>query len=323
MRETKNIILQTLFLIFISCSVSSIAYSQKKIKTIIIDPGHGGRDPGASGEYEGTLGSHEKNITLAIGLKVVQNLKSLLPKTKIIPTRTEDITQTVREKAKFANDNKGDLFVSIHADNVTLKTGSRIIGYHTEHYTTVTYKGKGRHKKKILNHHTREVPTREYYKIPTTRKGTSSMIFTAGRTNIKIKAMENSDIFETEQNDSSLNINYESPEWKASALLYTQLYFKKSYILGTLIQKEVADMGRVDDGVWQREKGIWVLQATQMPAVLVETGFIANYEDERYLNSEKGQDEIASAIARAIVKYKDQVENPQAAPRSDSGGGTK
>ena len=323
MRETKNIILQTLFLIFISCSVSSIAYSQKKIKTIIIDPGHGGKFIGAQGEYEGTLGSMEKNITLAIGLKVVEDLKKLLPKTKVLPTRTSDITQDPREKARFANDNKGDLFVSIHADAVDLKRGSRIIGYHTEQYSTISYKGKGRHKKKIVTHHSHEVPTREYFKIPTNRKGTSTLIFQAGRTNIKLKAMENSDIFETEQNDSSLNINYESPEWKASALLYTQLYFKKSYILGTLVQREIAEMGREDGKVWQREKGIWVLQATQMPAILVETGFIANYEDERYLNSEKGQDEIAAAIARAIVKYKDQVENPQAAPRSDSAGGTK
>ncbi len=73
-------------------------------------------------------------------------------------------------------------------------------------------------------------------------------------------------------------------------------------------------MGRDDLGVWQRQKGIWVLQATQMPAVLVETGFIANYEDERYLNSEDGQQEIAEAIAKGLKKYKEQVENPKLLP---------
>ena len=124
--------------------------------------------------------------------------------------------------------------------------------------------------------------------------------------------MENSEmVFETEQNDSSLNINYDSPEWKANALLYTQLYFKKSYKLASAIQQEIADMGREDLGVWQRQKGIWVLQATQMPAILIETGFIANPEDERYLNSEEGQQEIAEAIAKGVKKYKEQVENPQ------------
>ena len=318
MNPTKIFVL--FFILIITSATSFTTYAQvpKKIKTIIVDPGHGGSDRGAFGEYEGTLGSSEKNITLAIGMKLVDELQRILPKTKIIPTRTTDITQSVREKAKFANENHGDLFVCIHADAVTLKTGSRIIGYHTEEYSTVSYKGKGRKKKKIVTHHSHEVPTRQYFKIPTSRKGTSTLIFTAGRTNIKIKAMENSDLlFDTEQNDSSLNINYDSPEWKASALLYTQLYFKKSYKLGTLVQNEIAGMGREDLGVWQREKGIWVLQATSMPAVLIETGFIANYDDERYLNSEKGQTEIAQAIARAVVKYKEQVENPQVAIKRD------
>ena len=131
--------------------------------------------------------------------------------------------------------------------------------------------------------------------------------------------MENSDILlMPDENDSSLDINYNSPEWKANALLYTQNYFKKSYKLGSLIQDEITNMGRENLGVWQREKGIWVLQATQMPAVLIETGFITTPEDERYLNSEKGQQEIAEAIARAIIKYKDQVENPKTSTQPDS-----
>ena len=55
-----------------------------------------------------------------------------------------------------------------------------------------------------------------------------------------------------------------------------------------------------------------MLHATQMPAVLIETGFIANYDDERYLNSEKGQQEIAEAITKALIKYRNLVENPKA-----------
>lgn len=286
----------------------------KKIRTIIVDAGHGGSDNGARGEYEGTLGSFEKNITLAISLKLVEELKRLMPGVKIIPTRTTDIYQPVKQKAQIANDNKGDLFVCIHADAVTLKTGSRIIGYRTENYTTATFKGKGKKKKKIVTHHTREVPIREYFKIPTTRKGTSTLIFSADRTNQKIHAMQESDLmFETES-DSTVEINYDSPEWKASALLYTQNYFKKSYKLGTMVQREIGEMGRSDLGVWQREKGIWVLQATQMPAILIETGFVSNPEDERYLNSEEGQQAIALAIAKALVKYKQQVENPPSVP---------
>lgn len=282
----------------------------KKIKTIIVDPGHGGSDAGARGEYEGTLGSLEKNITLAISLKLVDELKKQLPGVNIIPTRTTDVFNSVKEKAKFANDNHGDLFVCIHADAVNLKTGSRILGYREERYTTVKYVGKGKKRKKIVTPHTREVPIRQYFKIPTTRKGTSTLILAAHKTGAKIKALEESDMqFETSANDSTADINYDSPEWKASALIYTQNYLKRSYQLATNVQEEVEATGRNNLGVWQRQIGLWVLQATQMPAVLIETGFIANYDDERYLNSEAGQQEIAEAITRAIIKYKNQVES--------------
>lgn len=287
----------------------------KKIKTIIVDPGHGGSDAGARGEYEGTLGSLEKNITLAISLKLVDELKKQLPGINIIPTRTTDVFNSVKEKAKFANDNHGDLFVCIHADAVNLKTGSRILGYREERYNTVKYVGKGKKRKKIVTPHTREVPIRQYFKIPTTRKGTSTLILAAHKTGAKIKALEESDMqFETSDNDSTADINYDSPEWKASALLYTQNYFKRSYQLATNVQEEVEATGRNNLGVWQRQIGLWVLQATQMPAVLIETGFIANYDDERYLNSEKGQQEIAEAITRAIIKYKNQVESGGSTP---------
>jgi N-acetylmuramoyl-L-alanine amidase len=292
--------------------LNSLAQAPKKIRTIIVDAGHGGTATGAHATNEGSMGTYEKNITLAISNKLVAELRKQMPETKIVPTRTTDITQPNKDKARIANENRGDLFICIHADALNLKTGSRIIGYKTETYTTTKYVGKGKKKKKIVTPHQREVAIKQYYKIPTTRKGTSTLIFAARKTNDKIKAMENSDIpFETDANDSSLNINYNSPEWKASALLYTQNYFKKSYKLGSLIQEEISKTGRENLGVWQRHDGIWVLQATQMPAVLIETGFITTPEDERYLNSEKGQQEIAEAITKAIIKYKDQVENPK------------
>ena len=306
------------FVLLFSC-LNISGQAPKKIRTIIVDAGHGGTKPGAHAENEGSMGSYEKNITLAISNKLVAELKKQLQGVQIIPTRTTDIYQDVREKARIANSYHGDLFVCIHADALDLKTGSRIIGYRTETYTTTKYIGKGRHKKKVVTPHQREVPIKQYFKISTTRKGTSTLIFAARKTNDKIKAMENSDILlMPDENDSSLDINYNSPEWKANALLYTQNYFKKSYKLGSLIQDEITNMGRENLGVWQREKGIWVLQATQMPAVLIETGFITTPEDERYLNSEKGQQEIAEAIARAIIKYKDQVENPKTSTQPDS-----
>ena len=76
---------------------------------------------GLRGEYEGSLDSKEKNITLAISMKLVDELKKQLPRYRIIPTRTTDIFQNPKEKAQIANDNHGDLFVCIHADAVNLK----------------------------------------------------------------------------------------------------------------------------------------------------------------------------------------------------------
>ncbi|MGN6267260.1 MAG: N-acetylmuramoyl-L-alanine amidase family protein [Ginsengibacter sp.] len=298
------------------------SYSQapRKIKTIIIDPGHGGQDHGAKGEYEGTLGSYEKDITLAISMKLVADLKEAMPDVNIIPTRTTDMFMSVHEKAKFANDHHGDLFVCIHADAVDLKTGSRIVGYKNETYYTHHYVGKGKSRKKVRTKHTRQVAIREYYKIPTSRKGTSTLILAARQTNDKIKALEEGDLgFNTDDDDSTANVNYDSPEYKASALLYSQNYFRKSYQLASLVQEAVAkETSRPDLGVWQRQKGLWVLHATQMPAILIETGFVANYDDERYLNSEKGQEEIAKAITNALVKYRNMVENPKSVANASS-----
>lgn len=316
--EKKTFFLKTFlqFMSILACSLFLIsttinAQGVKKIKTIIIDPGHGGSQTGAVGEYEGTLGLVEKNVTLAISMKLVSELKKLMPDVNIIPTRTTDITQSVTEKAQFANDNHGDLFVSIHADAVTLKTGSRITGYRAETYTTTKYLGKGKKRKKIVTKHTREVPVKEYFKMPIARKGTSTLILVARETQRKVRALENVDMqYQTDEADSSLNVNYDSPEWKATALLYSQRFFKKSYMLATDVQEEIAKTGRNDLGVWQRAEGLWVLHATQMPAILIETGFLANYDDERYLASDKGQQEIAEAIARAIVRYRSQVELP-------------
>lgn len=310
-RIPQNILKRlVLMLVFIApfCITNHLQAQAKKLKTVIIDPGHGGHDTGAHGEYEGTLGSKEKDITLAISLKLVAELKKQMPELNVIPTRTTDVFMSVHEKAKFANDHGGDLFISIHADAVELKTGSRIVGYQKKTYHTTKYVGKGKSRKKVVTKHTKEVPIKEYYKIPTSRKGTSTLILVARQAADKVKALENSDMYITDTEDSTTNINYESPEWKASAILYSQKYFRRSYQLANNVQDEIGKTGRNNLGVWQRKIGLWVLHATQMPAILIETGFIANYDDERYLNSEKGQQEIAEAITRAVMKYRDQIE---------------
>ena len=92
--------------------------------------------------------------------------------------------------------------------------------------------------------------------------------------------------------------------------LKTQQYFDRSFNLANTIEDEFVKAGRISRGAKQRnEKGIWVLQAVAMPAVLVETGFISNAEEEDYLNSPEGQTEVAQCIVNAIKRYRYSLEN--------------
>ena len=299
------------------CVISPAAFSQqvKKLKTIIVDAGHGGNDVGAVGQYENSLRSKEKDVTLAISKKLVAELKKQMPEVNVVPTRTTDVFQDPREKAKIANDNKGDLFLCIHADSGPLKTGRRQIGSKTVTRYKVTYKGKGKKKKKISTPYTVVEPVYEYFKLPLTRSGTSVWIFAAHKTSDKLKAImqeagETEGEFEIESGADSTytGVDYTTPEGKMIAQVYAKRYQEKSDRIATMVNEEVDKTGRAALGVNQRQKGIWVLQATNMPAILIETGFINNPDDETYLNSEKGQQELAEAITKAVQRYKAQME---------------
>jgi len=296
------------------------AQSPKLVRTIIVDAGHGGdRDPGAIGQYENSLRSKEKDVTLAIALKLVEELKRQLPGVKVVPTRTTDIYQSPTEKARIANEFHGDLFLCIHADSGPLKHGKREIGKRTVTRYKITYTGKGKKRKKVKTAYEVEEPVYEHFKMPLTRSGTSVWIFGAHKTSAKIAAiMGEEENFEIEAGsvDSAENkFDFNSPQGRILANIYATRYQVRSDRLATLVNDEVENTGRAALGVNQRQVGIWVLQATNMPAILVETGFINNPEDERYINSEKGQQELAEAITKAVKRYKAQVEsaNPSAA----------
>jgi N-acetylmuramoyl-L-alanine amidase len=99
-----------------------------------------------------------------------------------------------------------------------------------------------------------------------------------------------------------------SPEARIRAQLYEKKYFANSAYLATLIQNEFVKAGRVNEGVQQRDVGLWVLEATGMPSVLVETGYLTNQEEEEYLNSKEGQNEVVRNIVDALKGYKDKLE---------------
>ena len=302
----------SLFLYFLLTSITLPAQTAKKLKTIIVDAGHGGSDVGAVGQYGGSLRSKEKDITLAISKKLVAVLQRELPDVTTIPTRTTDIFQNVNEKARIANQHKGDLFICIHADSGPLKTARRKTGTRqVTHYKT-KYVGKGKKKKKVVTAKKVEEPVYQYYKLPLQRSGTSVWIFASHKTSDKLKAIiDNEEEFniEVDEADSaSNNVDFNSPEMKPIVAIYAKRVQEKSVRVGMLVEEEVAKTGRQTYGLNQRQVGIRVLQSTNMPAILIETGFINNEEDERYLNSEKGQQELAESIASAVKRYRQALE---------------
>lgn len=314
MLKTKVQYFFCLTMLLSSLTIPTLAQTPKKLRTIVVDAGHGGSDAGATGQYENSLRSKEKDVTLAISLKVVAELKRQLPELNVVPTRTTDIYQNPNEKARLANEYKGDLFLCIHADSGPLKQGKRQVGSRMVTRYKVTYTGKGKRKKKKSTPYQVMEPVFEYYKLPLKARGTSVYIFAAHKTSAKLKAiMDEVGEFEIESTDgdSSYNpIDFSSPGYKTIAQIYAKRYQEKSDLLASLVNDEIDRTGRAALGVNQRQVGIAVLQATNMPAILVETGFINNPEDEQYINSERGQQELAEAITLAVVRYKEQLENP-------------
>lgn len=126
-----------IFLLIIFTSLFSNIYSQDEnnysINTVVIDPGHGGRDAGASGKI-----AKEKNIALAIALKLGTYIEENFPDVKVIYTRTEDVFIPLNERAEIANKNKADLFISIH-----LNGNKNIRAFGTETYVMGIHKTDG------------------------------------------------------------------------------------------------------------------------------------------------------------------------------------
>ncbi|HEX2976911.1 MAG TPA: N-acetylmuramoyl-L-alanine amidase, partial [Bacteroidales bacterium] len=120
--HTINIYSTGILIIFFAFSLftaSSYASNDDKKWVIVIDPGHGGKDPGSIGSF-----TKEKNINLAIALKTGKYLEENIKNVKVIYTRNDDSTVDLLERPKIANRNKADLFISIHSNWWKLKTVS-------------------------------------------------------------------------------------------------------------------------------------------------------------------------------------------------------
>lgn len=286
-------------------SFKKIDPPQKVLKTIVIDAGHGIM---ANGGYNGARGkySYEDEICLAISKKLIAQVSKEFPNVKIVETRPTKYITGLHERADMANQNRGDLFVSIHVNAMPNIQKKEFVGYKTEVY----YTGKGKKRKK----HTRKVAKYNYYEVPnTTTKGTQTYIWGAHKSEDKeIAVRENAPMLAEENYKEKYgDIDPNSPEFVALSLVKTKQFAKRSVTLAEMVEEEFAKVGRFSGGAHQRQMGIWVLQATAMPSILVETGFITNPSEEAYLNSEEGQTETAQCITNALKNYINWLEKKQ------------
>ena len=265
---TNNInILLLLIIVLISIDLQVYADGPpvKDGFVIVIDPGHGGKDPGAVGAF-----SYEKNITLSIALKTGGYIEQNLRNVKVVYTRKGDESVDLSERSDIANKNSADLFISIHANS----TGG------ANAYGTETY---------VMGH-------------------------SKDQANLEVAMKENQVILrEKDYSTKYEGFDPTSPESYVMFTLMQNIYLKQSTELASMIQSQYKDqIGRFDRGV--KQAGFWVLYKTSMPSVLTETGFISNHTEEKYINSQKGQEEIALSLFKACREYISEISKKSISP---------
>ena len=249
--------LKIFILIFFQCffvySFSQSNSIQNSQFTVVIDAGHGGKDPGNTGN-----GFIEKDIAL----KISTNLGTLLEKrgVNVIYTRKKDVFIGLFERANIANQSDAQLFISIHCDAFRTSqpygAGTFVLGLH------------------------------------------------ANERNFEIAKKENSVIFYEDDYENTYDgFDPNNPESVIGLTLMQEEYLDQSIIAASYIQNSfVNSLKRKNRDV--KQAGFAVLRYTYMPSVLVETGFLTNKNEGLYLNSSKGQTEIANAISLAVLKYR-------------------
>lgn len=237
---------------------------------VVIDPGHGGHDPGALGKI-----SKEKDINLKVSLRLGNLIKSNCPDVKVIYTRDKDVFVRLDRRAEIANNAKADLFISVHTNAL------------------------GNNK---------------------TAKGASTWTLGLAKSeaNLDVAKRENGVIlYEDDYQSRYAGFDPRSSESYIIFEFMQDQYMSQSVHFASVIQQHFkSTCKRVDRGVHQA--GFLVLKASAMPSVLIELGFISTPEEERYLNSEQGLNELARGIYLAFVQYK----NEQQGRLATSGVGT-
>ncbi len=222
--------------------------------TIVIDAGHGGKDPGALGSIV-----REKDIILDVALRFGKLINKHHPTVKVIYTRSSDVFIPLQQRADIANKANANLFISIHADYSESKT----------------VKG----------------PT--CYTLGPNRS----------KDNFEIAKRENAVILL--EDDYEQRYEGFDPNSAESYIMFEFMqdtYMTKSIELASTIQDTFKEAGRATKSV--RQDVFLVLRNTSMPSVLVELGFLTNKEEELYLKSDEGKDELSNCLLKAFTAFK-------------------
>ena len=259
MNKTLKSIIILLCCIIGMCQSILAAPAKNKPFTIVIDAGHGGRDPGAMGKL-----AREKDINLAIALKLGERIQQNMEGVQVHYTRKTDIFLPLQDRANIVNEKGADLFICIHTNAVE-------------------------------NPNVKGVET-----------------FTLGlskaESNLDVAMRENAVILL--EDDYKTNYQGFDPNSVDSYIMFEFMqdqYIDKSLSFAVLVQNSMTGKcARYDRGV--RQAAFWVLHKSACPSVLIEVGFITNAQDEKYLASESGKNEMADAIFNAVVSYKKDID---------------
>jgi N-acetylmuramoyl-L-alanine amidase len=227
------------------------------IRTVVIDPGHGGDEPGARGPQ----GTSEKDVTLGVARRLKGAIEARLG-ARVILTRDGDHTVGLDERAAVANNNKSDLFISLH---VNASVRASVTGAEVFYLSLADY---GDQAQRVAQGNSEALPT-----------------FSGGTRNIEVLLWEMSQARHIDQ----------------------------SAVLAQLIEAALRERVPMSPRAIQQAP-FRVLVGANMPAVLVEIGFISNPEQEKQLASDAFQSSLVQALVEAVVRFRDAGAGRQAAP---------
>jgi N-acetylmuramoyl-L-alanine amidase len=248
------------------CPISGIAAGQF---VVVIDAGHGGGDPGT---LHRKFKQDEKTIALNVALKLGKLIEQNHPDVKIVYTRTTDVYPTLPDRTRIAREAKGNLFISIHVNSAQSSSAK---GVETYVFGITGLQGKSAAEQKRIRERT--------------------MI---ERENLDIDGKQID--FETAV-DIETKILCQAQREKHNKYSQEVAHYVQNNIMSALRKSDYRS-NAVDRGV--KQKNIFVLCYSPMPAILVELGYMTNYNEEKFLNTANAQTLFAQAIFRGFEQYK-------------------